>query len=80
LYFNFSFVLSLRDLLNSTHCIVDQGFGNIPGPLNEIATKGILMLPAQFLVDYLIKDPLPDPTLCLIPEYQVFYNRLALHM
>jgi len=80
LYFNFSFVFLLRDLLNSTHCIVDQGFGNIPVSLNEIASKGILMLPAQFLADYLIKEPLPDPKLCLIPEYQVFYNRLAPHM
>lgn len=66
-----------RDLLQSTHCIVDQGFGNIPVPLNEIAVKGILLLAAPFLADFLIKDPSPDPKKCLIPEYQAFYNRLA---
>ncbi|XP_050425063.1 DNA topoisomerase 2-binding protein 1 isoform X2 [Adelges cooleyi] len=70
-------ILDIKDLLNSTHCIVDQGHGNIPVPLNEIAAKGILLLPALFLADFLIKDPIPDPKQCLIPEYQAFYNRLA---
>lgn len=66
-----------RELLNSTHCIVDQGYGNIPVPLSEIASKGILLLPAPFLADFLIKNPSPNPKQCLIPEYQAFYNRLA---
>jgi len=67
-----------RDLLNSTHCIIDQGFDdNIPISLNEIAAKGVLLIPAPFLADFLIKDPSPDPKLYLIPKYQVFYNRLA---
>ncbi|XP_050524505.1 DNA topoisomerase 2-binding protein 1-B [Daktulosphaira vitifoliae] len=70
-------ILEEKDLLNSTHCIVDQGHGNIPVPLNEIAVRGILLLPAPFLADYLVKDPPPDPKQCLISEYQVFYNRLA---
>uniref|UniRef100_A0A2H8TDB5 DNA topoisomerase 2-binding protein 1 n=2 Tax=Melanaphis sacchari TaxID=742174 RepID=A0A2H8TDB5_9HEMI len=70
-------ILDKKELLQSTHCIVDQGFGNIPVPLNEIAVKGILLLPAPFLADFLIKDPSPDPKKCLIPEYQAFYNRLA---
>ncbi|XP_027851620.2 DNA topoisomerase 2-binding protein 1-B isoform X1 [Aphis gossypii] len=70
-------VLDKKELLQSTHCIVDQGFGNIPVPLNEIAVKGILLLAAPFLADFLLKDPSPDPKKCLIPEYQAFYNRLA---
>lgn len=71
------FIFCFRELLNSTHCIVDQGFGNIPVPLNEIAVKGILLLPTLFLAEFLIKDPTPDPKQYLIPEYQAFYNRLA---
>ncbi|XP_015378335.1 PREDICTED: DNA topoisomerase 2-binding protein 1-like, partial [Diuraphis noxia] len=70
-------ILDKKELLQSTHCIVDQGYGNIPVPLNEIAVKGILLLPAPFLADFLIKDPAPDPLKYLIPEYQAFYNRLA---
>ncbi|KAL4096856.1 hypothetical protein QTP88_021734 [Uroleucon formosanum] len=70
-------ILDKTELLQSTHCIVDQGFGNIPVPLNEIAVKGILLLPAPFLADFLIKDPSPDPLKYLIPEYLAFYNRLA---
>lgn len=65
------------ELLNSTHCIVDQGHGDIPVPLNEIAVRGILLLPAPYLADFLLKDPAPDAKQCLIPEYQAFYNRLA---
>lgn len=72
-----SLVVLSRELLDSTHCIVDQGYGNIPVPLHEIAVKGILLLPAPFLADFLIKDPAPDPKQCLISEYQAFYNRLA---
>lgn len=76
MYYFITFFLC-RDLLNSTHCIVDKGYGNIPVPLNEIAAKGILLLPAPFLADYLIKDPPPNPKQSLLPEYQAFYNRLA---
>lgn len=72
-----SFFFLSREILNSTHCIIDQGFGNISVPLTDIAVKGILLLPASFLADFLIKDPSPDPKLHLIPEYQAFYNRLA---
>ncbi|XP_025419492.1 DNA topoisomerase 2-binding protein 1 isoform X2 [Sipha flava] len=70
-------ILHKNELLNSTHCIVDHGHGDIPVPLNEIAVKGILLLPAPFLADTLLKDPAPDAKKCLIPEYQAFYNRLA---
>ncbi|XP_008182892.1 DNA topoisomerase 2-binding protein 1-A-like [Acyrthosiphon pisum] len=73
-------ILDIKELLQSTHCIIDQGYGNIPVPLNEIAVKGILLLPAPFLADLLIKDPSPDPLKYLIPEYQAFYNRLAPNM
>lgn len=63
--------------MNSTHCIIDQGFGNISVPLNDIAVKRKLLLPAPFLADFLINDPSSDPKLYLIPEYQAFYYKLA---
>ncbi|VVC42874.1 Hypothetical protein CINCED_3A012245, partial [Cinara cedri] len=70
-------ILDTKEILNSTHCIVDQGHVQIPCPLNELASKGILLLPAPYLADFLIKDPPPDSKQCLIPEYIPFYNRLA---
>lgn len=66
LFMNFS------DILQATHCLIRslKNINNVPVKLNVLAAKGIHLLLAVYLSDYLTIDPPPRPELCYPDIYK----------